>query len=220
MDVTKTTLDALGEGKAPAHETVVAALAMAADADEVAWHPTGFLVARLAERGEQTLRLHIWPDGDRVYGEPLWPFHDHVFSLSSLVLAGAVGSQKVHVTDVEAGLGSRRRYAVDYGVGGRRSRLIACGGVVQTREGALRTTHPGAVYKIAAGEFHASSAAPNRLSATLVATRTALSRRPFVLGPVAGRAAVDVRRASVHAARWRSLVEQVQRAWAAVVLPA
>lgn len=219
MDVTQTVLDALGQGDAPSHEAVVAALTMAADADEVAWHPTGFVVARLAERGDETLRLHIWPDGDRVYGEPLWPLHDHAFSLTSLVLAGAVGSQKVHVSDVEAGLGSRRRYAVDYGAGGRRSQLIACRGVVQTREGAMRTTLPGAVYKIAAGEFHASSAAPNRLSATLVATRTESSRPPFVLGPVAGRAAIDVRRASVHATRWRSLVGQVQRAWAAVVLP-
>ena len=200
----------LGEGGTVERAAVAALLASAVSARDVAWHPTGFVVGKLRVSEHGTLRLHVWPDDARVYGEPHWPVHDHVFSLESLVLVGAVVSREHEVVDDPAG--SMRRWAVDYGPG-RDSRLVPEGEPVTMRPAAPITTRAGEAYSVDAGRFHASTVPEGQLAATLVATRVTGRQRPFVLGPAQPREPIDVRRMTVAPERWRQWVDRIAEAW-------
>lgn len=200
-------LAAMQGAKIPVRADLDAVLRHAESVDDVAWHPTGFVVATIARQHVGVLRLHIWPDDERSYGEPLWPIHDHVWSLRSLVLVGQVRSEHADVVDAQGG--SFRRYAVRYEPG-HQSQLVADGPPVRRDMVRSRSTPAGAMYTVQAGEFHASSAATGCLAATLVATQPTSRRYPFVLGPVDGPSAVAVRRRPVASARWRALVSRVR----------
>ena len=201
----------LGEGGTVERDAVAEVLVRARAIAEVAWHPTGFVVGklRITERG--VLRLHVWPETERVYGEPLWPVHDHVFALRSLVLVGRVTSREHDV--VEDSEGSMRRWAVDYGAV-RDSRLVPHGEPVQARTGPSVTTEAGGTYSVEAGRFHASMVPAGQLAATLVATTGTDRRYPFVLGPARGSEPIVVRRVAVPRPRWQAWVDRVAEAWA------
>jgi len=202
---------ALGGGETVERDAVAEILRSARAVDDVTWHPTGFVVAKVEVFERGMLRLHVWPDDDRVFGEPHWPVHDHVFSLQSLVLMGSVFSREHEVVDDPAG--TMRRWAVDYGEG-RDSQLVPEGNPVSVRAGQPVTTGPGNTYGVAAGRFHTSSVPEGQLAATLVATRATDRRRPFVLGPRGIDDPVAVRRAAAAPGRWRGWVERVAEAWA------
>ncbi|MEM6993828.1 MAG: hypothetical protein AAF721_25160 [Myxococcota bacterium] len=200
-------LEALAHGRVPPWAQVEAVVEAARDIEDVAWHPTGFVVARLTTTEHLALRLHVWPDEARVYGEPLWPLHDHVWSLHSLVIAGTVGTARARVVDDRHGAG--RRYAVDYAAGNT-SQLVARGGPVRCVVGPRQSVQTGASYSVPAGEYHASSATEGRLAATLVATRRGPRAQPFVVGPADGPERVFVRRETMPASRWRPLLARVR----------
>jgi len=182
---------------------------MAEDVADASWHPTGFVVAKLHQCDAGALRLHVWPDDERVYGEPLWPVHDHAWSLRSLVLVGEVGSVCMRVQP--DAVGAHRRYTVDYGAG-RTSRLVRGRERFTAQPGPTHNVGAGGVYAVEEGEFHASSVRAGRLAATLVATRSSHPRQPFVLGPADGPPSVDVQRTAVECPRWRSLLAAVRAA--------
>jgi hypothetical protein len=64
--------------------------AIAQDTHQCILHPLGFYLTRLAARGETTVRLHYWPVGARQKGTAITPYHDHVWSLLSCILAGTI----------------------------------------------------------------------------------------------------------------------------------
>lgn len=200
----------LGEGGTVERDAVAEVLATAEAAKDVAWHPTGFVVGKLSVTERGVLRLHVWPDDERIYGEPHWPVHDHVFSLQSLVLVGAVVSREHEVADDRAG--SMRRWAVDYGPG-RASQLVPDGEPVVMQPAEPITTHAGETYAVDAGRFHASTVPEGQLAATLVATRGTERQRPFVLGPAQRHEPIAVRRIAVAPERWRGWVHRIAEAW-------
>lgn len=200
----------LGEGGTVERDAVAEVLTTAAAAKDVAWHPTGFVVGKVRVTEHGMLRLHVWPDDERIYGEPHWPVHDHVFSLQSLVLVGAVVNREHAVADDPTG--SMRRWAVDYGPG-RDSRLVPDGQPVAMRSAEPITTRAGETYCVEAGRFHASTVPEGQLAATLVATRGTARQRPFVLGPSQPREPIAVSRIAVAPERWRAWVERIAEAW-------
>ena len=198
---------ALLQARRPQHDTVLEVLRRARDVRGVAWHPTGFVVAKLYAEGSLALRLHIWPADARCYGEPLWPAHDHVFALHSHVLLGAVCSADYRLRD-DAG-GPQRRYFVEYHPGTSRSELVADGARVVVEATGTRVTEAGGHYTVAEGAFHASSAAEGTLAATVVATWKGARVRPAVLGPADGPTRIAVRRVPVPRERWASMLGEV-----------
>lgn len=56
---------------------------------ECRWHPNGFAVFHIDDDHELgNLRLHIWPDGERVTRSDDAPIHTHVWHLCSRILVG------------------------------------------------------------------------------------------------------------------------------------
>jgi hypothetical protein len=66
-------------------------------------HPLGFYLARLAAHGNTTFRLHYWPLGLRPKMTAMTPYHDHVWSLRSCVLVGAVENVLIELHRDETG---------------------------------------------------------------------------------------------------------------------
>jgi hypothetical protein len=53
-------------------------------------HPLGFYHLRLLTAGNISLRLHYWPCYERPASSAITPYHDHVWSLQSCILAGSI----------------------------------------------------------------------------------------------------------------------------------
>lgn len=198
--------------QAPRVDAVLALLHHARYARGVAWHPTGFVVAQLGTEGRRSLRLHVWPRGERCYGEPLWPAHDHIWTLYSHVLVGTVRSEDYAVREDQTG--SHRRYFVDYVAGTRRSLLLADALRVSRLECGLRVVAAGGHYTVPAGAFHASSAPQGALVATLVVTLSGSRTRPSVLGPADGPPQIAVTRTPVAADDWHAMLGEVAERYA------
>lgn len=55
------------------------------------WHPSGFMIYQLGTHPELgMLRLHVWPEGERVVGEKGDTIHDHAWYIASVALRGGV----------------------------------------------------------------------------------------------------------------------------------
>ncbi len=175
----------------PAEALQAMLTALVADPPVGAWHPTGFVVLRLYDDEQGTLRLHLWPPGPREHGEPCWPVHDHVWDLRSHVLCGEVESHAYAVSDDDAG--DATLYAVDYGAG-RSSCMRRSERRVSVRGLAPRRIAAGERYEVAAGAFHASHVGAAELTATLAATRISERSHPWVVGALEGPAVVPVER--------------------------
>lgn len=191
-------------------EALAGLLAGLRDAPPAAvWHPTGFVVLTLLRRPEGALRLHLWPQGERVLGTPCWPVHDHAWHLRSHVLCGRLESLEYEVLDDDDG--DAALYAVDYGQG-RSSRMRKSERRVSMSERAPRRIEAGTRYEVSAGVFHASSVAEVDLTATLAATRHTAQRWPWVVGALDGPTVVSVERPTVEVTRTRELLQRVRTA--------
>jgi hypothetical protein len=76
------------------------------------WHPLGFIHMRLVAEGNRALRLHLWSGTLAEPTEPLWPVHNHVFALESLVISGSIRDLRYDVKLDDQG--DRRLYEVLY----------------------------------------------------------------------------------------------------------
>lgn len=191
-------------------EALASLLAGLRDAPPAAvWHPTGFVVLTLLRRLEGALRLHLWPQGERVLGTPCWPVHDHAWHLRSHVLCGRLESVEYEVVDDDDGAAAL--YAVDYGPG-RSSCMRKSERRVRVSERAPRTIEAGQRYEVSAGVFHASSVAEVEFTTTLAATRPTEQRWPWVVGELEGPTVVSVERPSVAATRTRELLQRIRTA--------
>lgn len=179
--------------------------------DEGRWHPTGFAVFRLHASPQGDVRLHVWPEAGRRWGDPCWTVHDHTWDLTSHVLAGVVGSHDVDVdVDVELAAGRSAQgvlYDVAYGADGR-SRMLRRAAVASRSLG-LRRTAAGGCYRVDAGRFHASVVPEGAFAATVVATRPGQASRPRVLGAPSGETSIEVVRPAVQPQRARDWLRRL-----------
>jgi hypothetical protein len=173
---------------------------------EAVWHPTGFVVLTLVRSSEGTLRLHLWPPGERELGRPCWPVHDHVWDLRAQVLHGEVESRAYDVVDDARG--DAVLYAVAYGEG-RRSCMRRSDRRVSVRARIPRRVATGERYEVPAGEFHASTVAVDRFAATLAATRATAQPWPWVVGETSSPDTIPVERSIAAPARVCDLLQRI-----------
>lgn len=142
---------------------------------QVLGHPLGFRVARLDEGGT-SLRLHLWRGVDAT--QPGFEVHDHGFDLESFVLAGTI-RQRTYAADRDPS-GEQVIYAVAYEAD--ESVLRKTDQVVRLREVKSEVFEAGEIYRVAAGELHASYLDGCDVGATLVLTHNR-GGQPITLGP-------------------------------------
>jgi len=146
------------------------------------WHPLGFIHMRLADVDCRVLRLHLWSSEFAQPMLPVWPVHNHVFSLRSLVVSGVIRNLSFSVTPTAHG--ERRLFEVAYDSEG--SRRVRTDAIVSCRCTESNEHRQGDIYRVEAGVFHASELASGRAALTLVET-TGGGGRPLVVGDVDGR---------------------------------
>ena len=129
-------------------------------------HPLGFVRCKVSKYYGYTLRLHVWPPGQRATQDPAWLVHDHVFSLQSFVVFGLVHNRTYKVD--ERPDGAKQVFYVEYSQG--RSTLVPTQinvNVVMTREEEVRA---GSLYSVPLGGFHETIVQADHSALTLAVT--------------------------------------------------
>ena len=143
-------------------------------------HPLGFYFIRLAERGDSTIRLHYWPADHREKGTAITPYHDHVWSLCSCVLAGAVENVLLQVDSDEHG----DFHMADINQVGNVDQVILASSRVRMRIRSSQTYRAGEFYEIPPRVFHYTNVLPNDAVLTVVQARVVVQGGPRTLMPV------------------------------------
>lgn len=130
------------------------------------WHPYGFFVLKVALLNDLgTLRLHVWPAGERRAQLPLWPVHCHRWHLASYVLAGEIENVWYQA---EPG-GAHPLYACTRVDGA--SVMTRTDALVSVREVGRQRLRAGSDYVVGIDTYHATSVDPSTFTATLALTR-------------------------------------------------
>lgn len=135
------------------------------------WHPNGFVIWQVTTlRGLGTLRLHIWPDRDRVTRPWGPPIHRHGWHLASTVLTGTYRDTLYEDSSAQPVSGNWQQmtpYRIDILAGNRRQ-VIAEDEVVFIRESEVRLAPAPGFHSIPAGEFHETLIPEGEFVATLI----------------------------------------------------
>ena len=143
------------------------------------WHPLGFVSTTLFNYQTGTLKLHLWPQGERRSKIPDWPIHDHSFHISSRILLGEVGSLNYSITEGT----TFRRYSVTYV--GEDSELRPTEQLVDCMESARAVMKAGSRYELPCGTYHENVVPTTELALTLVFKSRAAKSPPNVIGTLA-----------------------------------
>jgi hypothetical protein len=153
--------------------------AVAANIDiRPSWHPLGFVHCELARVGGSIYRLHLWPFRERRPKTPDWPIHNHVFDLTSKVLAGVITNREYSVCEKDDG--GHSLYSVEYALNG--SRIVRTETSVDVRLIHECSYERGGRYCVKRGQFHSSHVAFLAFAATLVKTSDHRNESPLVVG--------------------------------------
>lgn len=152
------------------------------------WHPLGFMVWHLGvnDHGE-SLRLHIWPEGERKYNRGPH-IHNHAWHLSSLVLAGDYTDTLFNLDETGGPVteenrqkyGLLRQFQLGYTEDGRDA-MVTDGSCAWANPIEKRIAHKGEVHNIVDGVFHVPTIGEDRTAATLVLDSPELGYKTTVL---------------------------------------
>ncbi|MBI1863005.1 hypothetical protein HYS00_02715, partial [Candidatus Microgenomates bacterium] len=170
------------------HETVMNQVIPNLEQYAGKWHPLGFMVWHLGvNEGGESLRLHVWPRGERKKS-PVGPhIHNHAWYLSSLVLAGEYTDTFFDVIDrgvvpeyerKEAGF--LRKYQLGYLPNGTDA-LVTYGECVSVNPNEERQVPTGAIHNIVDGRYHVPTIGEEKTVATLVLDSVELGYKTTVL---------------------------------------
>jgi hypothetical protein len=160
---------------------VLRAIADAPETVAATAHPLGFVHVVLCERDDGSrLRLHLWPQEPFEAQSPFWAVHRHGWPLTSFVVSGRVRDERYALAADPSG--DRRVYVTGYE--GDRSVLRVTNRVVRCQSAASSCWPAGAVYRLAADDFHSSSAEVP--SVTVVESGAPTRDSPLVLGDLDG----------------------------------
>jgi hypothetical protein len=151
-----------------------------ATSPEFILHPLGFYFARLALRGETSIRLHYWSPDHRLKGTAITPYHDHVWSLCSCVLAGAVENVLLDLDPDESG----DFQVADIDQIGNVDKVIPASSRVRIRIRLQETHRAGTFYEIPPRVFHYTNVQPEDAALTAVLSRVVATGGPRTLLPV------------------------------------
>lgn len=166
-------------------------------------HPLGFVHFTIPFNDHEAIRLHIWPSLERQYQQPIWPIHDHNFTLSSRVIVGQIENSVFDVCP--APHGDSVIYEVNYADGA--SILTKNTTHVTSTLLHTKTYGQGMPYTVEQGTFHTSKAELSEISATIVIPSASNLNQPKVIGPLDGPNILKYHRQLCSDAHKHSLVE-------------
>jgi len=143
-------------------------------------HPLGFYHMTLASVAARRVRIHYWPIGARNQGTAATPYHDHVWSLCSCVLAGTLENVLLDVQDDEAG----RFQIARINQTGNVDEVLPLASRVQPHVQSRQAYSAGDFYEIEPGVFHFTDVPPDRAALTVVRAETVIAGGPRTLVPV------------------------------------
>ncbi len=143
-------------------------------------HPVGFYHFRLSTAGRVTLRLHYWPDRDRPLPMAPTPYHDHVWTLESLALAGGLENDMIALEDDVEGEYLVADITQVEGV----DTVIPTTQRVRISDVETAGYSKGQVYYIPPRRFHCSRVPPMESAATVVRSEVVVEGGPRTLVPV------------------------------------
>ena len=139
------------------------------------WHPLGFMHVKLADTPTgETYRLHLWSAEHRNPGEQEDKVHDHLFNVTSRVVAGSV--ENVRYRFVAGKSGDYREFRVDYQSG--YGRLIETEIVGQLHVVERKRIGPPGKHLVPRCELHETRPPEEGLALTVVRTSEPLNYRP------------------------------------------
>lgn len=141
------------------------------------WHPLGFVSCVVDEcPGEYVTRVHFWPPGERRVKNPDWPIHTHTYTLTSLVLAGAVRDLQYKVVPGD----EYCVYSVNYYKGG--SEIVRTSESVSAIVDIDEMRIAGQEYGVPRGVFHQTQVEHDQAAVTVVRLSNHGKDAPKVLG--------------------------------------
>lgn len=142
-------------------------------------HPLGFFHLRVLSEGALSVRVHYWPADARPASSAVTPYHDHVWSLESCVLAGTIENVLLDLAEDAAGAYSVADIVQVDGV----DRVVPRPERVRIA-GELATTHRrGEFYEIRPSQFHYTRIAGHAAAATIVRAEVVVAGGPRTLVP-------------------------------------
>lgn len=158
---------------------LAASLIQARQAPRCMLHPLAFYFVRLYEDGPVTIRLHYWPAIARPTSTAVTPYHDHVWSLQSCVLAGSIENVLLSLAPDPGG-----PYAVaDIQQTGGIDAVVPLGerlSIVSQESAAYRTND---FYTISPRVFHCTNVYPGVAAVTIVRAEVTVQGGPRTLVP-------------------------------------
>ena len=140
------------------------------------WHPLGFVSCIIKQEKDHTVRVHVWPEGERRVKNPDWPIHTHAYYLSSYILEGSI--RDIRYKTIENG--NYAAYSVRYFEGGSEIKLTDERVGVKPIIDEIRVA--GEDYEVDLGVYHQSSVSLEHSAVTLVALSNFSNEPPLVLG--------------------------------------
>ena len=171
---------------------------------EPTWHALGFIHCFLAKNETGTLRLHIWKRNERHVFEQIEKIHDHLFSLKSYVLLGAIYNEVFDLEETYNDSFEFESYTVKYLENG--SQLKSTGKFYNIKKSTENKVKEGGFYTVSSDEFHRSSVIDHEYAVTLVATYGHLDKEPTTL--ISQGQDIKLERAKVYYQKdlWRDLL--------------
>jgi hypothetical protein len=174
-------IEELGSGEPPVAKVVARALEVSRPEYNVMWHPLGFIHVKFVDARFANWRLHLWP----LRGNPQKPFfemHNHIFDLSSLVIAGKLENTTYAIDgDSQA---THSIYEVRYTASGSTLARTQC--PVRCRLDSRATKKAGQTYGIKRGTFHSTRRLGGNAAISFVTMSNTVSTPPLVLGQLRG----------------------------------
>ena len=170
------------------------------------WHPLGFIHVKLADTPDGvTYRLHLWSAEHRNLREQPDKIHDHLFNVTSRVVAGYV--ENIRYRFVAGELGDYRELRVDYQAD--YSRLIETGIVGRLHAIERKRIEPPRQYLVPRCELHETLAPDDGLALTVVRTSEPLNYKPRAILRRATPAPPDRTQLACSTELWRRLLAQL-----------
>jgi hypothetical protein len=148
------------------------------------YHPLGFYCLPVLREGKDGVCVHVFDASSAPEALTTSPIHSHSWQLTSCVLYGDVGNVRLTVYE-ELEQPTHRIFEIHSSSSGTDEirptpRLVRC------VRGPEQITGQGKIYKLPAGEFHATVVPKGVAAATLVLGRSVPGHADLSLGPVGG----------------------------------
>ncbi|ANP49784.1 hypothetical protein J2Z21_004707 [Streptomyces griseochromogenes] len=157
-------------------------------------HPLGFACLPILRDGADGVCVHLFGIfGTEPAAREVPQVHCHSWDLTSTVLYGRLGNQRMDVDDDTTEDATHRVFEVLSDPSGV-DNVRPTARVVRCLPGAEQTSSRGQIYALPAGEFHTTRVPDGRPTATLVLGRTLPGRVDLSLGPLSAPGHRMVRR--------------------------